>query len=113
MFNFLFIVKWYFFGRLKIGRKSRKKNAFAEFNRALSNLNKGSYVIDCVSNVGEFTKLFLEKFGLNSLSDMPKLKEVSEIIESDPSLGEQITAFEDKNIKNEKIGDEEVSDAVE
>ena len=40
------------------------------------------------------TKLFLEKFGLNRLSDMPKLKEVSEIIESDPSLGEQITVFE-------------------
>ena len=46
---------------MKIGRKSRKKNAFAEFNRALSNLNKGSYVIDCGANVGEFTKLFLEK----------------------------------------------------
>ena len=61
MFDFLFIVKWYFFGRLKIGRKSRKKIAFAEFNRALSNLNKGSYVIDCGANVGEFTKLFLEK----------------------------------------------------
>lgn len=61
MFDFLFIVKWYFFGRLKIGRKSRKKNAFAEFNRALSNLNEGSYVIDCGANVGEFTKLFLEK----------------------------------------------------
>ena len=61
MFDFLFIVKWYFFGRLKIGRKSRKKIAFIEFNRALSNLNKGSYVIDCGANVGEFTKLFLEK----------------------------------------------------
>ena len=42
------------------------------------------------------TKLFLEKFGLNRLSDMPKLKEVSEIIESDPSLGEQITVFENE-----------------
>ena len=61
MFDFLFIVKWYFFGRLKIGRKLRKKNAFIEFNRALSNLNKGSYVIDCGANVGEFTKLFLDK----------------------------------------------------
>ena len=61
MFDFLFIVKWYFFGRLKIGRKSRKKNAFAQFNKVLSNLNKGSYVIDCGANVGEFTKLFLEK----------------------------------------------------
>ena len=61
MFDFLFIVKWYFFGRLKIGRKSRKKNAFTEFSKALSNCNKGSYVIDCGANVGEFTKLFLEK----------------------------------------------------
>ena len=43
------------------------------------------------------TKLFLEKFGLNRLSDMPKLKEVSEIIESDPSLGEQITVFENED----------------
>ena len=42
------------------------------------------------------TKLFLEKFGLNRLSDMPKLKEISEIIESDPSLGEQITVFENE-----------------
>ena len=42
------------------------------------------------------TKLFLEKFGLNRLSDMPKLKEVAEIIESDPSLGEQITVFENE-----------------
>jgi segregation and condensation protein B len=40
------------------------------------------------------TKSFLEHFGLNRLSDMPKLKEVSELIESDPSLGEQITVFE-------------------
>ena len=44
------------------------------------------------------TKLFLEKFGLDRLSDMPKLKEVSEIIESDPSLGEQITVFENEEI---------------
>ena len=54
-----------------------------------------------------------KKFGLNNLSDMPKLKEVADIIESDPSLGEQITAFEDNDIENKKIGDEEVSDAVE
>ena len=44
------------------------------------------------------TKLFLEKFGLDKLSDMPKLKEVSEIIESDPSIGEQITVFENEEI---------------
>ena len=52
------------------------------------------------------TKSFLEQFGINRLSDMPKLKEVSELIESDPSLGEQITVFEKefaKNDNNEKI----------
>ncbi len=49
------------------------------------------------------TKSFLEYFGLNRLSDMPKLKEVSELIESDPSLGEQITVFEnDKIVVEEK-----------
>ncbi len=48
------------------------------------------------------TKIFLEYFGLNRLSDMPKLKEVSELIESDPILGEQITVFE-----NDKIVDQE------
>ena len=52
------------------------------------------------------TKLFLEKFGLNRLSDMPKLKEVSEIIESDPSLGEQITVFE----KEESFSNNDVKD---
>ena len=46
---------------------------------------------------------------------MPKLKEVSEIIDSDSSLGEQITAFEykDKDIKNKKSSNKELSDAVE
>lgn len=39
------------------------------------------------------TKLFLEKFGIDSLTDMPKLKEVKELIESDPNLGEQIAVF--------------------
>ena len=46
------------------------------------------------------TKNFLEQFGINRLSDMPKLKEVSELIEADPSLGEQITVFE-KEFGNE------------
>ena len=44
------------------------------------------------------TKLFLEKFGLNRLSDMPKLKEVSEIIESDSILGEQIAVFKEEEV---------------
>ena len=50
-----------FFWAIENRQKIEKKNAFAEFNRALSKLNKGSYVIDCGANVGEFTKLFLEK----------------------------------------------------
>ena len=58
------------------------------------------------------TKLFLEKFGLNRLSDMPKLKEVSEIIESDSSLGEQITVFEkdDGVLNNEDEGIESINE---
>ena len=50
-----------FFWAIENRQKIEKKNAFAKFNRALSNLCKGSYVIDCGANVGEFTKLFLEK----------------------------------------------------
>ena len=47
------------------------------------------------------TPKFLEYFGLNRISDMPKLKEISELIDSDPSLGEQISVFEnEKNINN-------------
>jgi segregation and condensation protein B len=47
------------------------------------------------------TSKFLEYFGLNRISDMPKLKEISELIDSDPSLGEQISVFEnEKNINN-------------
>ena len=49
------------------------------------------------------TKIFLEQFGLNRLSDMPKLKEVSELIEADPSLGEQITVFENEFDINNKV----------
>ena len=39
------------------------------------------------------TDTFLKSFGLNKLSDLPKLKEISEIIENDPELIEQIDAF--------------------
>ena len=41
------------------------------------------------------TPEFLEHFGLNRLSDLPKLKEISELLEADPSLGEQMAVFED------------------
>ena len=40
---------------------------------------------------------FLEYFGLNRLSDMPKLKEISELIDADQSLGEQISVFKNEN----------------
>ena len=49
------------------------------------------------------TKNFLEKFGINRLSDMPKLKEVSELLDADPSLGEQITVFENEFAKNDDV----------
>ncbi|MAP70825.1 MAG: SMC-Scp complex subunit ScpB [Candidatus Marinimicrobia bacterium] len=39
------------------------------------------------------TNEFLQVFGLNRLSDLPKLKEVSEILEEQPALTEQINAF--------------------
>ena len=51
------------------------------------------------------TKIFLELFGLNRLSDMPKLKEVSELIDSDPGLGEQITVFESDEIIDDQNKD--------
>ena len=43
------------------------------------------------------TNKFLEYFGINRLSDLPKLKEVSELIESDPTLGEQISVFQSES----------------
>ena len=51
------------------------------------------------------TKMFLDHFGLNRLSDMPKLKEVSELIDSDPSLGEQIAVFETEELKENENED--------
>ena len=41
------------------------------------------------------TNKFLEHFGLNRLSDMPKLKEITDLMEADPTLGEQIVVFEE------------------
>ena len=48
---------------------------------------------------------FLEHFGLNRLSDMPKLKEISELIDADPSLGEQISVFKNGNKAEETQND--------
>ena len=46
------------------------------------------------------TTKFLEYFGLDRISDMPKLKEISELVDADPSLGEQISVFENEKITN-------------
>ena len=43
------------------------------------------------------TNIFLEHFGINRLSDLPKLKEITELMESDPTLGEQIAVFQEQS----------------
>ena len=47
------------------------------------------------------TNIFLEYFGINRLSDLPKLKEITELVESDPNLGEQIAVFKDEPTDND------------
>ena len=42
------------------------------------------------------TDLFMQFFGLNNISDLPKLREISELIDADPRLGEQIAVFDQK-----------------
>jgi len=44
------------------------------------------------------TDIFMEYFGINRLSDLPKLKEITEIIASDSNLGEQIAVFDQESI---------------
>ena len=48
---------------------------------------------------------FLQYFGLKTISDLPKLKEITELLDSDPRLGEQIAVF-DKNNKIENTANE-------
>ena len=57
------------------------------------------------------TDKFLEYFGINRLSDLPKLKEISEIIASDTSLGEQMAVFENKSREENQmaLGSDQVS----
>ena len=47
------------------------------------------------------TNTFLEYFGINRLSDLPKLKEITELMDSDPNLGEQIAVFENDSVEND------------
>jgi len=88
MNDFLFILKWYFFGRLKVGRKSRKIKALADFNNALGFLQKGSLVIDAGANVGEFTKIFLDRgFKVHAFEpDTIALKELKKKCETSKEL---------------------------
>ena len=44
------------------------------------------------------TDNFMEYFGINRLSDLPKLKEITEIIASDPNLGEQMAVFDQESL---------------
>jgi len=43
------------------------------------------------------TNQFLEFFGLNNLSDLPKLKEIEQLIKSDHPHKKQITVFDNSN----------------
>ena len=56
------------------------------------------------------TDVFMEYFGINRLSDLPKLKEITELIASDPNLGEQIAVFDQESIEKGKPSSED-SDA--
>ena len=49
------------------------------------------------------TNKFLEYFGINRLSVLPNLKEISELIEADPTLGEQISVFKNDISENQKL----------
>ena len=39
------------------------------------------------------TDEFLQSFGLSRLADLPKLKEIAEILDDQPALTQQIDAF--------------------
>ena len=47
------------------------------------------------------TDIFMEYFGINRLSALAKLKEITELMESDPNLGEQIAVFKDEPTDND------------
>ncbi len=55
------------------------------------------------------TEIFLEYFGINRLSDLPKLKEISELVDSDTGFGGQIAVF-DQNSNDGKSLNNEISD---
>tara|TARA_B100000131_G_scaffold98402_2_gene95555 strand:+ start:1169 stop:1867 length:699 start_codon:yes stop_codon:yes gene_type:complete len=86
--DFFFIIKWYLFGRLKIGRVTRKQKAMYLFNKHIDNLPKGSIVIDAGANVGVYSKLFLDRgFKVYAFEPDPiALKEFKKKINDDNNL---------------------------
>ena len=72
MYDFLFILSWYFLGRLRIGRKTRKKNSIIKFYNSIDRLPKDSFVIDVGANIGEVSKIFLDRgFVVNAFEPDP------------------------------------------
>ncbi len=51
------------------------------------------------------TEKFLEYFGINRISDLPKLKEIKELVESDAGLGKQIAVFNEDTEDREILED--------
>jgi len=95
IFDLIFIIKWYIFGRLKIGRKVRKKKAIIKFQNYINQLPRGALAIDAGANVGEFTKILLDKgFEVHSfepdpiaLSEINKLKINNNLILYEKAVG--------------------------
>ena len=48
-------------GRLRIGRKTRKKKSIIKFYNLLDKLPRGSFVIDVGANIGEVSKICLDR----------------------------------------------------
>ena len=93
--DIIFITKWYFLGRLKIGRLIRKKQAQIIFNKYIEELKKGSLVIDAGANVGDFTKLFLDR-GFKVIAFEPDplaIKELKNKVKNDENLTLHISAI--------------------
>ncbi len=51
------------------------------------------------------TNNFLEYFGINRLSDLPKLKEIKDLIDSDSNFGDQIAVFDENMVDEHGFGD--------
>ena len=54
------------------------------------------------------TEKFLDVFGLNSLTEMPKLKEIKQLIDSDPDLNKQIKVFNDSELNQVNLNKKEL-----